>query len=631
VTNIEVAQLLRKVAAAYSIIGDLPAGRQKNRFKIIAYENAATSVEHATSELKDLWDDGKLDTVPGLGKSLISHLNELFKTGKVKHFEEIFKKVNPAVFPLLNVSGIGPKKAAALVRGLKIGGNGPACRQGRGDKGDVGVIDRLKKAARGHKIAQLEGFGEKSEAEILENLERYQKIGSKVKRMGLVEADRIAEEIIGHIRGIRGIGGIRADKLGSLRRRVATIGDVDLAVATDNPSEVIEAFVAYPKAIKVIEQGPTGASILVSGNHQVDLRVSKPEKYGAMLQYFTGSKYHNIKLREYAIKKGFSLSEYGIKKINNPNPNSNDQKPISNIQFSNEENFYKFLGLEWIPPELREDAGEIEAALRQAQGKPSGLPKLVELEDIKGDLHLHSDFDLETSHDSGAGTIREIREIGEIRGYEYVGISNHNPSVAKHNPKQAEEKIYAQKKAIEHINSSIPIKAGQAFGCRVLNLLEVDILPNGHLPLSQKALDDLDGCLVSIHSNLGMNREKMTKRVLVGLSNPVARILGHPTGRILNQREGYELDWDEVFAFCLRNNKALEINCFPNRLDLPDVLVREAVKRGVLLSLGTDAHKKEEMSLMEFGASVARRGWAEKKDIINCWEYKRILKWLKDG
>lgn len=553
------------MAAAYTILGE-------NRFKIIAYENAATSVEHATSELKDLWDDGKLDTVPGLGAALISHLDEIFRTGKSKHFKEVLGKVNPAVFPLLEVPGIGPKKALQIVQ--------------------TGKIPEY----------------------LLPNIEKYKKGRIKEKRMGLPEADAVANEILGYLGGLGGLEKLKIDKLGSLKRRVATIGDIDLAVATNEPEKAIEAFVAYPKASSIIEKGPTGASILL-GAVQIDLRVAKPEEYGAMLQYFTGSKDHNIKLRELALKKGYTLSEYGLKLLKSPKL----------LKFKTEEELYQFLGLDFIPPELREDAGEIEAALKinhvNFQGKLSGLPKLVELKDIKGDLHLHSNFDLETSHDAGEGTVGEMREMGENKGYEYVGISDHNPSVAKHSPKQVEENLQARKKSFEQLNYSTK-------GCRVINLLEVDILPDGSLPISQKGLDCLDGCLVSVHSSFSLDREKMTTRILRGLSNPVARILGHPTGRLLNEREGYELDWDQIFAFCLKYDKALEINCFPNRLDLPDVLVREAVKRGILLSLGTDAHTIADMNLIRFGVDVAHRGWAQKENIINTWDYSKITQWL---
>lgn len=586
-TNLEIATLFRKVAAAKTILGE-------NRFKILAYENAATAIEHATSEMKDLWDDGKLDTVPGLGKSLISHLDELFRKGTVKEFETLFQKINPAVFPLLNVFGLGPKRSWRLVSALKL-------------KDPQTVVSDLIRAAERGKIAQISGFGKRSEEEILESLKRYQQFEGNVnRRLKLVEAENIANEIINYVRKLAGLSLLKIDKLGSLRRKTATVGDIDLAVATDNPKAIVEIFTKYPKVEKVLEKGSAGASILISGGCQVDLRVSSPDQYGSMLQYFTGSKHHNIKLREFALKKGFSLSEYGIRRV----------KDGKVYYFGEEKGFYNFLGLDWIPPELREDMGEIEAATNNQ------LPSLVSMEDIRGDLHLHSNFDLQTSHDSGIDSIEALRSRASLMGYEYIGISDHNLSISKNNPKEIEKRLSARRQFIDKLNCS-------KNSCRLINLLEIDILPSGELPLSDRLLNYLDGCLVSVHSRFNMNKEQMTVRVLKALSNPLAKILGHPTGRILGKREGYELDWDKIFAFCLKYHKALEINCFPERLDLADVLVREAVRRGVLLSLGTDAHSMEEMKFMEFGVAVARRGWAEKRNIINTWPYSKIISWLR--
>lgn len=508
-TNLEIAKLLRKMAAAYKVL-------KENRFKIIAYENAATAAEHATSELKDLWDDGKLDSIPGLGPSISSHLDEIFKTGHSKHIDQILKKVNPEV------------------------------------------------------------------------LEKIDKKFAKERRMTLPEADDIAEEIIQYL-------GTKADKLGSLRRQTATVGDIDLAVATNEPEKIIEKFVNFPQKTAVMERGAKGATILLGGGRQVDLRIAKPEEYGAMLQYFTGSKYHNIKLRELASKKHLTLNEYGINKKT----------------FNTEKELYNFLGLDYIPPELREDMGEIQASQEHK------LPKLLELKDIKGDLQMHTNFNLETSHDPGLNSIEEMQTEAKKLNYEYIAMTNHNPS-SKTN---ILAKIKAQSNHIEQLNSSTK-------SVRVLNLLEVDINPLGELPISQEGLNLLDGCLISIHSVFNLDKEKMTERVLKGLANPVARIFAHPTGRLLNQREGYELDWNKIFAFCLEHNKALEINAHPSRLDLPDILVHEAVKRNVLLSIGTDSHQKQDLVNMKYGVSVARRGWAEAKNIINTWSYDQILAWL---
>lgn len=578
-TNIEIAKLLRKVAAAYTILGE-------NRFKIIAYENAATAVEHATSELHSLWEEKKLDSVPGLGTSIIGHLDEIFRTGKSKHIYSVLAKINPAVFSFLEIPGLGPKKAEKLVEKLNI-------------KDVHDPVATLEKAAREHKIASIETFGEKSEQDILENIERYKKGAIKERRMDLPQADFIADEIIEYISRTVGQQVSEIVKLGSLRRRVATIGDVDLAVATDEPEVVIEKFVNYPKSTGLIERGPTGASILLASGRQADLRVAKPDEFGAMLQYFTGSKYHNIKLREFALKKGYTLNEYGLKSL----------ESLKLLKFGSEEKLYNFLDLEWIAPELREDSGEIEASFKHK------LPKLVELEDIKGDLHLHSNFDLETSHDSGVNTIGEIWEAGKNMGYKFIGITNHNPSVSKHTKNQIVDKIKSFRKEIDGFKN-------------IFAMMEVDILADGGLAVPNEGLNYLDAAIVSIHSSFGMKRGEMTERILKALSHPKAKILGHPTGRLLGSREGFEADWEKIMDFCKENNKALEINCYPNRLDLPDILVREAIKRGVLLSLGTDSHDRKDMENMKFGVSVARRGWAEAKDIINCWTCSEILKWF---
>ena len=325
-----------------------------------------------------------------------------------------------------------------------------------------------------------------------------------------------------------------------------------------------------------------------------------------MLQYFTGSKYHNIKLREFALKKGLSLSEYGIKNL----------KTSKVAEFNNEPDFYKYLGLDYIPPELREDCGEIEMALKHK------LPKLIALQDVKGDLQMHSSFGVNTSHDSGVSSMEELREKAKSLGYEYIGVSDHNPSTKNHTKDQIVEELKNRQTKIKKLNQSNN-------NVRVINLLEIDIQPNGNLPIPDEAMGYLDAFLVSIHSEFRMSREEMTNRVLKGFSHPKAKIFAHPTGRILGSREGYELDWDKIFSFCLQNDKALEINAYPDRLDLPDTLVREAVKRGVKLSLGTDSHIASDLDMMKYGVDVARRGWCKESDIVNCLNYHELIQWLK--
>jgi DNA polymerase (family 10) len=586
-TNLAIAELLRAIAAAYQL-----KDADTNKFRIIAYQRAADAVEHASSELKDLWDDGKLKDVPGIGESIASHLDELFRTGNSKHFEEVTKGLSPAIFELMAVPGIGAKTAFKLVNELKIHS-----------------IKELKKKAKEGKIAGIEGFGEQSQADILTSIAETE---GRTRRHLLPYALTIAEEIIAWLNKNKNVASV--SPLGSLRRMASTVGDIDIAVASDKPKEVLEHFTRYSKATRVLEKGDRTASIVVPGDVQVDLMVQPPAAYGALLQHFTGSKHHNIALREYAIKHGMSLSEYGIKKLQK----SKTQKLQ---KFRTETEFYKTLGLDYIPPELREDAGEIEAALSHK------LPKLIEPEEIKGDLQIHSDFDIETSHDVGESSMKEIVNKADGLQYEYLAFTEHNPSKSKHTEVQIIDLLKRKREAIDKINYSL-VKSKQGSVKKVFNSLEIDILPGGELAVPQKALNLLDFALVSVHSSFRLNREAMTKRILTALAYPNVKIFAHPTGRKLGVREGIELDWNRIFEYCLKRNIWLEINADPMRLDLPDVLVREAVKLGVKFSLGTDAHHQDGLDNMRFGVAVARRGWATKKDIVNARSLKEFEKML---
>lgn len=587
-TNIELAQLLRKVAAAYQILDE-------NRFKIIAYERAAGSIEHLTSEAKDLWDDGKLNEIPGVGEGISSALNELFTTKKVKHFDEVMKKVPQAVFPLLLVPGIGPKKAYRLIKGLKI----------KDDEDDV--ISELEFCAKSHLIRSIDGFGDKSEQDILDAIEIYRKGQIKENRMELTLADAIAQDIMNHMKDLPSVKQI--DILGSLRRRVATIGDIDIAVATEKTKEVIEKFITFPHQ-KIIEQGPTGASLLLHNGRQVDIRVQKPEAYGSMLQYFIGSKNHNIRLRSYGLTMGKSLNEHGIKTMKTGRIRS----------FHTEEEFYQELGLPWIPPELREDKGEIEAA------RTNTLPELIELENIIGDLHLHTNFDLKSSHDLGSDPIEAYLDKAANLGYEYVGLSDHNPKISDQSEAQIVDIMKRRKEFYEQHFSSWTKKVSNL---RIFVMCEVDIQPDGKLALPEEAFDYVDAIIVSIHSSFTQPRKEMTKRIVTALtSHPKVRIFGHPTGRLLTKREGVELDWNEVFAVCKKRDIALEINAHPQRLDLPDTIVYDARKEGLKFCINTDSHATNQMDMMRYGVSVARRGWCQKGDVVNTMEYNEFTHWL---
>lgn len=580
-SNQEIAQLLKGMATAYQIKND-------QQFRVKAYEEAAASVEHATSSVKDLWDDGKLETLSGVGKSIASYLDELFRTGKVKHFEKVMGEFPPAMFEFLKISGVGAKTAYKLTNKLRI-------------TSSKGAINRLKKAAKAGQIRQIEGFAEESEKDILEGLGEIGKRGKEGQRMTLPFAGRLTKKMLDYMNQCPHIK--RIDPLGSMRRQTATVGDLDFGVATKKPGEVIKYFCRYPKIKEVVAAGGNTARIVTRDNRQIDLKTMAPEAYGALLQHYTGSKQHNIHLREIAQKKDLSLSEYGIK----------SEKSVK--KYDSEEKFYKELGMEWIPPELREDAGEIEAAQK------GQLPKLIKLKEIKGDLHIHSDYPLEPSHDLGGASIKEIVTKAKKMGYQYVGIAEHNPSISKHTDKQIISILKKKKDVVEQFKSSNRKLTRSTY---LFNSLEIDIRPNGNLAMPEKGFDFLDYAVVSIHGSFRQSKIKATKRILEGLKHPKAKILGHPTGRMIYQREGMELDWDKIFSFCRKNKKWLEISAWPTRLDLPDHLVREAVKNGVKMVINSDAHEIDEMDLMEYGVSVARRGWAQKGDIINTLSYNLL-------
>ncbi len=589
-TNTEIAKLLRNVAASYTVQNE-----SKYRFQIMAYQKASEAIENTTSQIKDLMKENKLDNIPGIGSTIKQHIEELIKTGKVKHFQEVMKDIPPAMFPLLDVPTFGPKKAYKLVSYFRL-------------KNPATVIEDIEQKAKVGEIASIEGFGEKSQADILRAIEEFRLGKRKTNRMVLPFAAELADKVIDYLKKSKYI--LNAYPLGSLRRLAPTIGDIDIAISTNNPQKAIEHFVQYPYKERMIEKGDVSASLLISGGKQVDLIALPPRQLGSLLQHFTGSKNHNVHLRELAIKRGASLSERGIKwKM--------DNRQWKIREYDTEEKFYKALGLDWIPPEIREDKGEIEKALHH------NLPRLVNEDDIKGDIHIHSNYPIEPSHDLGKDSMEHMVQKALNLGYEYLGFSEHNPSISNHSKAQ----IYT---ILEKRQEYIATLKEQYKKIKILNLLELDILANGQLALDDKALEFVDTAIVSIHSAFSSDRKTMTKRALSGLSHPKAKVLCHPTGRLLNVRPGYDLDFDEVFDFCKKHNKALEINSWPTRLDLPDIMVFEAVQNGVHMVINTDSHAKEHMDLMKFGVAVARRGWAERKNILNTKNSEDFIKWINE-
>lgn len=581
--NQQIASLFKEIAAVYTLQGD-------NRFRISAYQEAANSIEQLNTEVKDLWQKNKLRQIPGIGPNMAGYLEELFQTGKVKHFEDLKKGYPQAMFVFLKLPGFGPKKAYRLAKELKI-------------KDSANPLKELEKAVKTHRIAQIKGFGSISEQAISSSIDQFKKREGKQKRLLLSQADVIATNLINYLKESKEV--IKALPLGSLRRMKETVGDIDIAVCSTKAQEVIDYFVKYEKTKKIMEKGEITASIILEQGIQIDLMVHPPESFGSLLQHFTGSKEHNIKLREYALKRGYSLSEYGIK------------KGKRQYKFKTEEDLYRFLGLISIPPELREDQGEIELA------KTKRLPKLVETTEIKGDLHLHSNFPLDSSHDEGADSIETILQKAKELNYQYIGLSDHNPSISRHTDSQIISLLKRRKEYIDKINSST-----KSTRVHIFNMLEVDIRPDGKLALPNKAFDFLDAIIIGIHSVHNQEKEKMSKRILKALSFPKVKILAHPTGRLLNEREPIKADWEEIFNFCQKKNIALEINSHPPRLDLPDSLIHQALILGNKFTINTDAHQVQALNLIKYGVAIARRGWCTKSDILNSKTLDQFKNWL---
>lgn len=554
-SNKQLSELLRNVAAVYQI-------KNKNSFQIRAYDLAADSIEHSTSDIKTLWEEGALDSVPGLGESLRSYLDELFKNGKVKHFEEIFEDIKPSLFEFLNIPGVGPKTAQKL-----------------SEANVKNVNDLADKIKSGYLVKK--DFSEKVLQNILLGIGEYQR---KSDRILLPVAEQTAREVITYLRKNPKVK--KVDTLGSLRRMVATVGDIDISVASEEPEAVIKYFCSYPLVDRVVEAGDKTATISLKTGLRVDLLVQPPELYGNLLQHFTGSKNHNIKIRSLALKKGFSVSDNGLKEV----------KTGKLHKFTDEESVYKFLDLQFPAPELREDTGEVEAAIGHS------LPSLIELDDIKGDLHTHSVWT------DGKSTLSEMAQKAVELGREYIALTDHSYPTLQYDKRieQIEQYNYSQSKI------------------RVIKGLEVNINVDKTLQIPDEILAKHDFVLVSIHTSFRQEKEEMTERIIKALQNPLVDAMAHPTGRLLLEREGIEADWGKIFKFAADNGKIMEINAFPNRTDLPDLLIREAKKYKVNFSIDTDSHHVDHLSLMEYGIANALRGWVEKGEVVNTLPYNKL-------
>jgi len=576
ISNKEVITLLKEILAAMEV-------KNYNNFRIRAYQNAISILENLTVSIQDLWENKRLGEIPGVGPGIEDHLNEFFSEGKVLEFEEIKKDLPEGMFSLIGLRGIGAKRAYKLSLAFKLFDRETA-------------LEKLREAAEQGKIRNLEGFGEKTEKAIIEAIEEQKMTKNKKVRLLFPQA----EEIVGRIKSfMQECDAVKEMEVcGSFRRKNATVGDLDIPVATNRPDEVLDYFLKFPEIEEVLVIGDKKASVVLKNDIQVDIRVSTPEAYGSMLQYFTGSKQHNILLRNYALSKGMSLSEYGIKE-------NGEMK-----EFANERSFYGELGLSYIPPEIRNGNFEIEAA---RNGK---LPKLIELGDIKGDMHFH------TIASDGADTLEDM--VGEAKklGYQYIGVADHAPSIQARGLGTVLKIVSDTRKKIDDINSSQK-------DIKVFFGYEVNILVDNSLGLPDDILKDLDFVIAGIHTAFGQDKDTVTERLLSAIENPYVRVISHPSGRLLNERDPADPDWKKIFSAARDNNVILEINAQPQRLDLPDDLVKSAIEWGVDLIINSDAHSTGEFSFMRYGVDNARRGWAQKGDIINTLDYDKFVKKLR--
>ncbi len=571
--NKEVAEKFYELAKMAELAGENP-------FKVRAYVEAARRIENLTVPIEELAAQDKLTQIKGIGASIAEKIKQYLNTGKIEKLEELKKKIPETLFEIEKIPGMGAKRAKILYE--KLG---------------IKTVEDLKHAAEKGLIRTLPGFGEKTEKKILEGLNSMK--DKTVDRILLGIALPLAEGIVEKLKENSPV-----DKIlicGSIRRMKETIGDIDILVTSKNPGKVMDAFVNLPEVKEILIKGETKTSILTFENLQVDLRVVEPGSFGAAIQYFTGSRQHNIHLRELAIKKGLKINEYGVFDLNT-------NKKIAG---ETEESVYEALGLQWIPPEMREDRGEIELAERHE------IPKLVELSDIKGDLHMH------TVYSDGTNTIEEMANEAIKMGYQYIVISDHAKALGIANGLSI-ERYKEQKKKIEELNKKLkPFK--------IFLGAELNILSDGSLDFPDEELKIFDICLAGIHTAMNQSGDKITERIKKAISNEYVRIIVHPTGRILNGRQDHDIDTDTLFEEAKKYGKVFEINSSPERLDLNDLNAKKAKEEyGLKLSVDTDAHSVDSLHNIRYGVGVARRAWLTKEDIINTMTLEEFEKFLKE-
>ncbi len=564
--NQEVARVFYEIANLLEIKGENP-------FRIRAYRRAAQNIENLAEDITKVIQTNR--KIPGIGQDLMQKIKEIIRTGSLQMYEELKKEIPLGLLELIAIPGVGPRTAKTIY-----------------DHYGAASLDSLEKLCLEHKIQKLPGFKAKTEENILKGIQLVKK-GRERRPLGLILP--MSEEIIRTLKKKCHLE--RIDIAGSVRRRRETVKDIDILVCSSAPQEVMEVFTKLPIVSDVIAKGKTKSSIRTQDGLQVDLRVVEKNCYGAALCYFTGSKAHNIRIRELAIKKGLKINEYGIFEGDNY------------IGGKEEEEVFKAVDLPYIPPELREDRGEIEAGLQNK------LPKLLELREIKGDLHVHSKYS------DGAATLSEIAEKARKMGLQWVAVCDHSQSLKVAGGVSVED-LRRKRKEIEIFNQS-------SSDIKLLCGTEVDILNDGSLDYPDEILKELDFVIAAIHTGFKQDEATLTTRMVRAMENPYVHGIAHPTGRIINEREGYSLNLEQVFAKAVKTNTCLEINAYFKRLDLNDILSKTAKDKGIKLTIGTDAHILDQMEYLRLGVFVARRGWLEKEDVLNTMTYEELIHFLK--
>lgn len=570
-TNQQISSMLVTIADLLEIKGEVI-------YKILAYRKAAESIDSLGRDVYDIWHDGKLTEIPGVGKAIAEKIDELMSTGSLEFYERLKREVPLSLAEVLKVPDLGPKKVALFWKELGITN-----------------LSELEEAAKKGKLRDLPGMGEKSELKVLAGIES---LSRRTTRIPLGQAWPFAQNLVGFLLAIPGV--VAVETGGSLRRMRSTVGDIDLLASANDSEGIMRAFTEDSNVQRILGKGATKSSVEYRNGLRAQLWVHSPERFGTALQYATGSKDHNVRLRELALKQDLSLSEHAL-----------TRRDGSEILCATEEEVYARLGLPWIPPELREDRGEVQAAQART------LPELIVQSDLRADLQTHSTWS------DGVLSIEEMVEAAQERGLSILAVTDHSVSLGVAGG-LSEEELAKQWKEIEALQE----KLGGEF--QVLRGTEVEIRADGSLDYPDEVLSKLDIVVASLHSSLRQPREKVTERMMSAIRNPHVDVIGHPTGRMIPDREGADLDMDAILKAAAEHNVALEINAHPSRLDLEDVYARRAMEMGVLLSINTDAHSAEDMDMLHFGVATARRGWVEAKNVINTWSTERLLEWLNN-